>query len=156
MELQHYEVISQAVAPIVMVSAAGLLFMGLQTKNLHLADRIRALMTEYRTLAPGPADEKRRSGIVEQLVLFNQRIRLSQHALELLYISIVCFVLTSLLLAAAPWLSGFVMAAIPGAMFLSGVGLLVLALLLEFREMRLGLKTIVIEVAGALDDRRGG
>ena len=52
METQTFQVITSAVAPIVMVSAAGLLYTGVQAKNLHLADRLRALMCEYRTLAP--------------------------------------------------------------------------------------------------------
>src|SRR5438046_2731423 len=48
MEAATADVISTAVAPIVMVSAGGLLFIGIQTKNLHLADRIRDLTREYR------------------------------------------------------------------------------------------------------------
>ena len=48
METSTVDVIATAVAPIVMVSAAGLLFIGVQTKNLHLADRARDLMREYR------------------------------------------------------------------------------------------------------------
>ncbi len=156
MDSQNFQVISQAVAPIVMVSAAGLLFMGLQAKNLHLADRVRGLMTEYRALTPAPSDKKRRSQIVEQLVLFDRRIHLSQRALEFLYLAIVCFVLTSLLLAAAPWVSTLMIPAIPAVIFIAGVGLVLLALLLEYREMHLGLKTIDIEIEGALKDRQGG
>jgi len=109
MGVQHVDLITSAVAPIVMVSAAGLLFMGVQTKNLHLSDRIRTLMAEYRALTPKPADEARRQQILQQVVLFNRRIRLSQRSLELLYIAIVCFVLTSLFLAAAPWVGRFFM-----------------------------------------------
>lgn len=155
MGAQNFEVITSAAAPIVMVSAAGLLFMGVQAKNLHLADRIRALMTEYRTLTSRPADERRRKQIREQIVLFNRRVHLSQRALELLYIAIVCFVLTSLLLAAAPWVSGLVMPAGTAGVFIAGVMFLLLALLLEYREMHVGLKTIAIEMEGALTDNRG-
>jgi hypothetical protein len=153
MGAQDLPVITSAVAPIVMVSAAGLLFMGMQAKNLHLADRIRALMAEYRTLTARPTDETRRTQILEQIVLFIQRIHLSQRALELLYIAIVCFVLTSLLLAAAPWVSGLVMSASTAGVFVTGVVFLLLALLLEYREMRIGLKTIALEVEGTLKDR---
>lgn len=153
MGAQDLQVITSAVAPIVMVSAAGLLFMGVQAKNLHLADRVRALMAEYRTLTARPSDETRRAQILEQIVLFIQRIHLSQRALELLYIAIVCFVLTSLLLAAAPWVGGPVMPASTAGVFVAGVVFLLLALLLEYREMHVGLKTIAIEVEGALKDR---
>ncbi|HSB82118.1 MAG TPA: DUF2721 domain-containing protein [Candidatus Methylomirabilis sp.] len=154
MESADIQVITQAVAPIVMVSAAGLLFMGLQAKNLHLADRVRGLMTEYRALSPGTTDEKRRSQIVEQIVLFDRRIHLSQRALELLYIAIVCFVLTSLLLAAAPWVRSLMIPAIPAGIFIAGVALVLLALLLEYREMHLGLRTIDLEIEDASKDRQ--
>src|SRR5438552_10579501 len=39
---------TSAVAPLVWVSAARLLFNGIQTKNLHLSDRMRALTGELR------------------------------------------------------------------------------------------------------------
>jgi Protein of unknown function (DUF2721) len=61
METSTVDVIAAAVAPIVMVSAAGLLFIGVQTKNLHLADRVRDLMREHR--ATGPKDKERREAI---------------------------------------------------------------------------------------------
>ncbi len=155
MGAQNFEVITSAVAPIVMVSAAGLLFMGVQTKNLHLSDRIRTLMAEYRALTARPADDARRQQILEQVVLFNRRIHLSQRALELLYIAIVCFVLTSLLLAGAPWVGGLVMPASTAGVFVAGVVFLLLALVMEYREMHVGLKTIAIEIEGALRDGRG-
>jgi uncharacterized protein DUF2721 len=155
MGAQNFEVITSAVAPIVMVSAAGLLFMGVQAKNLHLSDRIRTLMAEYRTLTARPADDARRQQILEQVVLFDRRIHLSQRALELLYIAIVCFVVTSLLLAAAPWVGGLVMPAMTAGVFVAGVVFLLLALLMEYREMHVGLKTIAIELEGALKDPRG-
>jgi hypothetical protein len=50
-----------------MVSAAGLLFIGIQTKNLHLADRIRTLTGEYRQLAENSGSALRRDQLVRQL-----------------------------------------------------------------------------------------
>jgi len=156
MGVQHVDLITSAVAPIVIVSAAGLLFMGVQTKNLHLSDRIRTLMAEYRALTPKPADEARRQQILQQVVLFNRRIRLSQRSLELLYIAIVCFVLTSLFLAAAPWVGRFFMPVGTAGVFVAGVVFLLLALLMEYREMHVGLKTIATELEPALKDSRKG
>jgi Na+/melibiose symporter-like transporter len=150
MEPQTLPVITSAVAPIVMVSAAGLLFMGLQSKNLHLADRIRALTAEYRASPATPAELERRQQIVDQLRLFQRRIRLSQRALELIYLSIVCFVTTSLLLPAVTWLGGRVQTLAVAGLFVLGVALLLTALIVEFLEMRVGLKTIGIEIDYAL------
>jgi ribosome recycling factor len=78
---QSVDILTTAVAPIVMVSAAGLLFNGVQAKNLHLSDRIRGLMVEVRNPATTP---DRRQQVVAQLAYFDRRMRLSQHALELI------------------------------------------------------------------------
>ncbi|HSB68843.1 MAG TPA: DUF2721 domain-containing protein [Candidatus Methylomirabilis sp.] len=150
METQTLQVITSAVAPIVMVSAAGLLSMGVQAKNLHLADRVRALMAEYRTLTQESAHHTRRDQIVEQLALFRRRIALSQRALEFVYLAMVIFVMTSLLLAATPWIGGNAPPALTGGVFFVGVLLVLIALVLEFWEMHLGLRTVDIEIGGAM------
>jgi hypothetical protein len=147
MEPKTLESIGAAVAPVVMVSAAGLLLLGIQTKNLHLADRLRGLTTEYRALGEDARDAERGRQIRAQLPLFARRIRLTQRSLELLYVSVVCFVMTSLVLASGPWLSGALVPVLAAGLFLGGVALLLLALLVEFLEMRAGLATIRIEIA---------
>jgi hypothetical protein len=153
MESEIFQVITSAVAPIVMVSAAGLLSMGVQAKNLHLADRLRALMNEYRALTLEPTHEQRREQIVAQLALFKRRICLSQRALEFIYLAMVAFVVTSLLLAATPWIRDAATPALTAWVFVVGVLLLLVALVLEFWEMHLGLRTVSIEIGGALKDR---
>jgi hypothetical protein len=151
METSTVDVIATAVAPIVMVSATGLLFIGVQTKNLHLADRVRDLMREYR--ATDPKDKERREAIRAQIVLFEKRIRLSQRALESLYGAIISFVTTTLLLAVAPWIGQTaVPTLVTGGIFILGVASLLLALVLEFLEMRAGLSTIAIETRVASED----
>ncbi len=147
--------ITSAVAPVVMVSAAGLLFIGVQTKNLHLADRIRTLATEYRVLPDTPVARERRAQIADQLALFERRVRLSQRALEFLYVAIVCFVLTSLLLASTPWLGGFVETTAVAGIFVVGVAFLLTALVVELLEMRVGLSTVRMEIEATLGGRRG-
>ena len=89
-----------------------------------------------------------RRQVTDQLPYFAQRIRLSQHALELLYIAILCFVGTSLLLASAFGVGSTVLPWVITGIFLMGVALLIGALVLEFVEMWIGLKTIDIELQG--------
>jgi Protein of unknown function (DUF2721) len=149
MELQSLQVITSAIAPVVMVSATGLLFVGVQVKHLHLADRLRALMTEYRTLGADPAHQERREQIVAQLILFTQRIRLSLRALELLYVAVFCFVMTSLVLISESFTAPLVTPAVTPVIFVLGVSCLLLALLFEFLELRTCLKTILIETSDA-------
>jgi uncharacterized membrane protein (DUF485 family) len=151
METSTVDVITTAVAPIVMVSATGLLFIGVQTKNLHLADRVRDLMREYRETDSN--DTNRREAIRAQIVLFEKRIRLSQRALESLYGAIVSFVMTTLLLAVAPWTGQpIVSTSVTGGIFILGIASLLLALVLEFLEMRAGLSTIAIETRAVSED----
>jgi uncharacterized protein DUF2721 len=146
MDPQGLQTITSALAPVVMISAAGLLFMGMQTKNLHLGDRIRMLTTEYRALPSDPAHEPRRRQLGDQLGLFERRLRLSQHALESIYLAIVCFVVTSLLLLGAAT-SALFAPRVTLAIFVVGVALLLTSLAFEFAEMRLGLRTIASETS---------
>jgi Protein of unknown function (DUF2721) len=150
MELQSLQVITSAIAPVVMVSATGLLFMGVQAKHLHLADRLRALMTEYRSLGTATTHQERREQIVAQLVLFTKRIRLSLRALKLLYVAVFCFVMTSLVLISESFMAQLVTPAVTPFIFILGVSCLLLALLFEFLELRTGLKTILIETSDAV------
>ena len=152
METSTVDVIATAVAPIVMVSATGLLFIGVQTKNIHLADRVRDLMREYRE-AISCEDKEHREALRAQIVLFERRIRLSQRALESLYGAIVSFVTTTLLLAVAPWIGHTVVPSpVTGGIFILGIASLLLALVLEFLEMRAGLSTIAIATRMACED----
>ena len=136
--------LTSAVAPVVMVSAAGLLFTGVQAKNLHLADRIRGLTAERRLATTA---DPRRHQISEQLPLFLKRIRLSQRSLNMLYVAIFCFVATSLLLASSVWIGLHVLPVITTIIFASGLVVLVGALVFQFAEMVLALRTIEIEMA---------
>ena len=152
METSTVDVIATAVAPIVMVSATGLLFIGVQTKNIHLADRVRDLMREYRE-AISCEDKEHREALRAQIVLFERRIRLSQRALESLYGAIVSFVTTTLLLAVAPWIGHAVVPSpVTAGIFILGIASLLLALVLELLEMRAGLSTIAIATRMACED----
>lgn len=143
MDPQSLQGLTGAVAPVVMVSAAGLLFNGIQTKNLHLSDRIRALAAEARH---AETTGERRQQIATELPLFWRRIRLSQWSLDMIYVAIVCFVLTSLLLASGLWIGPPVLPIVITMIFVLGVALLIVALALEFVEMGISLRTIRIEM----------
>jgi Protein of unknown function (DUF2721) len=143
MDTMSLQGLTSAVAPVVMVSAAGLLFNGVQTKNLHLSDRIRGLLAEWRHADTGPT---RRQQIVMELAFFRRRIRLSQWSLEMIYGAIVCFVVASLLLASALWVGPPVLPIVITGIFVMGVALLIIALVLEFVEMWISLRTIEIEM----------
>ncbi|PYM86504.1 MAG: hypothetical protein DME09_02190 [Candidatus Rokuibacteriota bacterium] len=135
----------------VMVSAAGLLFNGVQTKHFHLSDRIRGLMAELRD--PATAAD-RLNQITAQLALFDRRLRLNQRSLEMLYAAIVCFVVPSLLLASTLWVGPLVLPIVITLIFALGVALLIIALGLEFVEMWISLETIELEMGDVAAARR--
>ena len=103
-----------------------------------------------RSLATTP---NRRRQVLDQLPYFAKRIRLSQRSLEMLYLAILCFVMTSLHLAATQWVSASTLPSMSAAVFAIGVVLVIAALGLEFVEMRSGLKTNEIETRDTVDYR---
>jgi hypothetical protein len=109
-------------------------------------------MREYRE-AISCEDNEHREALRAQIVLFERRIRLSQRALELLYGAIVSFVTTTLFLAVAPWIGHTVVPSpVTAGIFILGIASLLLALVLEFLEMRAGLSTIAIATRMACED----
>jgi len=142
--------LTAAVAPVVMVSAAGLLFNGIQAKHLHLSDRLRGLAAELRSPSTIP---ERVEQVREELALFYRRIWMNQRALELIYISILVFVITSVLFASSMWVGARALLLATSAIFVIGVSLLLVALVLEFIEMWIELQTIAIEIRGLSRNR---
>jgi hypothetical protein len=134
--------LTSAVAPVVMVSAAGILLTGVQGLNLHLADRIRGMTAELRLVDTADA---RRAQIREQIPLLYQRIRLTQWALTMLYAAIFCFMMTSLFLVSSLWIGLRVLPPVTTLMFAAGVAVFVVALVFELLEVVHALRTIQIE-----------
>ncbi len=146
MDPQTLQSLTYVIAPIVMVQATGLLFNGLQTKGLHLSERIRTLAAELRNQATPP---DRREQVRDELALFHRRIRLTQRALQLIQIAIICFVMTSLLLAVGLWIGQLALTVATTTIFVAGVFVLVASLVLEFVEIWIGLRTLEIEMQGS-------
>ncbi len=96
---------------------------------------------------------ERRQQIANELPLFGRRIRLGQWSLDMIYVAIVCFVLTSLLLASGLWLGPPVLPIVITLIFVVGVALLIVALGLEFVEMGISLRTIAVEMDAMPDPR---
>ncbi len=111
--------IASAVTPAVMVSACGLIALGLINLSQVLSGRLRELTREHRA---GPTAEARRGVIRKQVAILGRRHRTITWALFLDYGAILAFTLTSLLflghgLVALP-------AVVEAALFLVGVLLL--------------------------------
>jgi hypothetical protein len=120
--------IAAAVTPAVMVSACGLIALGLDNQTARMAMRLRDLAREWRDL---PAGNGRRPVLARQVAVLDRRHGIYTRALLLNYGALLAFVATSLLwLAQAlfrvpPELPLLVFAA--GVMMLGAMAVLVIA-----------------------------
>lgn len=139
--------IAAAVTPAVMVSACGLIALGLDNQAARMSARLRELAREYRNLA---SSEGRRDSLKRQIDAFDGRHRLLARALQLNYGAMLGFVLTSFL-ELAKWLmpipSGVpLLTFAAGVLMLGGLALLVIvstsrarsAIVFEIQEVERG------------------
>lgn len=120
--------VAAAVTPAVMVSACGLVALGLDNQISRMATRLRDLAREHRL--PG-ATPKRRAAVAAQVAVLDRRHALYYRALILNYAALFAFVVTSALwlgagpLGIPPELPASVFAA--GVVLLAGMAVLVIA-----------------------------
>jgi hypothetical protein len=148
--------ISSAVTPAVMVSACGLLALGLDNQANRLSGRLRELATAHRGLST--SSRHRRDVLRRQIELFAHRHDLIVRALLLDYLALFAFVTTSFLAlvsgttpvpAQAP-----VMSFAAGVLMLLGLCAMVLLSLVRSREA-LALETDTLEGAEPERPTRG-
>ncbi len=116
---QALEHIAAAVTPAVMVSACGLIALGLDNQVARMSGRLRDLAREFRD-EDAPA---RRAVVARQVRVLELRHRLYSRAILLDYAALFAFVVTSLLWLAQAFVP--LSAAVPVVTF--GVGVLLLA-----------------------------
>ncbi len=112
--------IAAAVTPAVMVSACGLVALGLDNQVSRMAMRLRELVREHRG---GDLTPTRRAVVAAQVAVLDRRHSLYSRALLLNYGAMFAFVVTSLLWLAQTFFG--VPAEIPVLLF--GLGVLMLA-----------------------------
>jgi hypothetical protein len=127
--------IAAAVTPAVMVSACGLVALGLDNQTARMAARLRELAREWRDLEPG---NPRRALLAAQVRAFDRRHAFYFRALLLNYGALFAFVVTSLLwLLQAVW---EIPSSLPvvvfglGVLMLAGMALLVIASITQARR----------------------
>jgi hypothetical protein len=86
--------IGAAVTPAVMVSACGLIALGLDNQTARMANRLRELAREWRDL---PGGHPRRAVLRRQVMVLDRRHGLYSRALLLNYGALFAFVVTSVL-----------------------------------------------------------
>ncbi len=133
-------VVAAAVTPVVMISATAILIGGVSAKHQSLSDRLRALTAEYRL--PETSDH-RKAGIRTQLRLFRRRVRYVTLAHLGLYLAVACFIGMVMVISLSPMTGSGTRLTLP--MFISGVLLLLGAVVSEVLELLLASRTLELE-----------
>ena len=136
------EVVASAITPVVLVSATAILIGGINARYMAIADRIRALTAEYRAAGTSQA---RLASISRQLPIFKLRVRLVSWAIRALYVASGCFVGMALLISATLWRKMLAIATVP--LFLSGILLLIFAIVCELFELKAANRTLFTDIS---------
>lgn len=135
--------ISVAVAPVVLISAAAILLSAYSGKYGNISDRLRALTGEYRRPDTSPV---RRDVLMRQISLFHRRVTAMWLASALLSLAIISFVVTVLSVIFAVRQTQIDL--VGAATLIIGLVLIGVAVLVDLYEIRLARLTI----AGELSD----
>jgi hypothetical protein len=143
------EIIQAMLAPGIMISACGLLLLGMNNKYSLVVNRIRTLNIEFRGLQD--KNSQRHESILTQLPLLIQRMRIIRNAVWLYTIAIAFFIFSILSIGL------FLMIQETSIMNYISFGLFILALISLLigvihaaREVRLGYDILSIETKNIL------
>lgn len=136
--------ITQSLSPALAISASGMLSLGMHNRLSVLGGRVRQLNRELAQTD----DPARITNFKKQIGLFSQRAQLIRNALFLLYAAICLMVLTAFALAMTDLSVLHDDWPVPIVTFLSGLGLIFWAVILEAREVLLILKALDLDIAG--------
>ena len=139
------QMIVQMVSPAVMVSACGLMLLGLGNKYARVVDRIRSYAAEVRALRKlGPnateADRHRLQILEVQIPDLFRRGKLLRNSVLYFYLAITAFVICSFMIPLTKsWL--------PLLLFCVGMACVLVAVVLAWRETVLSFRLLNLEVA---------
>jgi hypothetical protein len=143
------QLVASAVTPAVMVSACGLIALGLDNQISRMANRLRDLAREYRAAESSP---ERRAVLAGQVAVLDRRHALYYRALILNYAAVFAFVLTSALWLGQDRFS--LPPEIPAAVFAMGVVMLAGTAVFVIASIHHARATIQAEADEVLGQRR--
>ena len=144
------ELIQAMLAPAIMISATGLLLLGMNNKYSLVISRIRTLNVEFRSLEEGNVN--RRNCILKQLPHLRNRMRLIKNTVWLYTISIGFFIFTMLGIGLSNYFHSDFMQDISVILFTTGMLSLLSGVFYAAHEVRLGYKILNIELAGSIGE----
>jgi TRAP-type C4-dicarboxylate transport system permease small subunit len=141
------QIVTTAVAPVVMVSATAILISGVNARYISISDRVRNLAREYRS---DGVTSGRKLNIQAQLIAFQYRMRLVSWAARLLYAAVLCYI--SLIMLICLGTLRITLTAVTLPIFAVGVALVGVAVVLQFLEIQASHTTLNLEASEIIRD----
>jgi hypothetical protein len=135
----HYAILTAMLAPALLMTATGSLLSSANARLARVVDRLRALLVAWEKDAPDRAERD------DQIARHRSRAQLVLRACQMLYLALGSFIGTSLTLAADAFL-GFRLGVWPTVLALLGVGFLLGASLMLWREVSLSVRSFDLEL----------
>ena len=140
LDVSSIQLIGTAVTPAVMVSACGLVALGLDNQIARMSSRVRDMTREWRLL---PEGDPRRAVLREEVAVLDRRHALLAQAIVFTYAALLSFVMTSLLYLTKSHVE--IPEALPVLSFSLGVVLLGFMALFALASLRLRRRAIALE-----------
>ena len=143
------QAINGILAPAIMISASALIILALQGKYSQLIDRLRALNDERRRMKQSPQySEQRFANIVEQIEAILFRARLVRNSIMSLYLAIMLFVVSSIVIGVRLTLGINVPIQPSLIVFMAGMLFVLAGVLYILRDIGSAYKVAQLEVRG--------
>lgn len=144
------EIIKGMLAPGIMISACGLLLLGMNNKYSLVVSRIRQLNTEYRGLSESESDRK--ASIEKQIPMLSHRVKLIKNTVWL-YTSGVALFILSILSIGVNFLidSAEFSSTLSIIFFIMAILTVLIGVFHAANEVRLGYKIVSIETHDSLN-----
>jgi len=149
MERSIIEIIQGMLAPGLMISACGLLLLGMNNKYSLVVGRIRTLNSELRNVTN--ISEERMRCILLQMPLLVKRMQIIRNAVWLYTVSVALFIFSIIFLGLFSInIASSVASFISLTLFILGLITILLGVLNAAKEVRLGYKIVLIETQNVL------
>ena len=153
METLIVSIIQAMLAPGIMISACGLLLLGMNNKYSIVVARIRALTDEKRKLITPPKhgnlnhdEENRLNNINMQIDLFAYRVVLVKKAVTSYYIAVGFYILASLIIGLNFLFDQRIIQLMALITFLAGMISVIVGVFYAAQEIKKGLEIVKIEI----------
>lgn len=150
MEYSIVKVIQAMLAPGLMISACGLLILGMNNKYSLVVNRIRLLNEEKRRILQQKNkqdDDVRRENLIRiQIDRLNERVRLVRNSVFAYSVAVACFIIASLCIGINLYTKSSEVEFLSLAFFLTGMLTVFIGIIFAANETLKGYKIVRIEI----------